>query len=98
MADSMWGVEKSWVNREPPDTIGSKPIYTETQLEAYLKRIKYKSSKSQDISLVQDVRQRIQSDALGTLTDLQRHHLAAISLGELRTALFTAPHHFVAPG
>lgn len=73
--------------------MGSKPIYTEAQLEAYLKRINYNRSNTQDISLVQDVRQRIQTDALGTLSELQRYHLAAIPWGN--SGLHYSQHHTI---
>lgn len=72
--------------------MGSGPIYTEAQLEAYLKRIKYNPS-TQDIPLLQDVRQRIQTDALDILSDLQRRHLSAIPWGN--SGLHYSQHHVI---
>jgi arylamine N-acetyltransferase len=70
----------------------SQPTYTEVQLEAYLKRIAYNPS-TQDASLVQDVRQRIQTDALATLSELQRRHLTAVPWGN--SGLHYSQHHTI---
>lgn len=70
----------------------SQPTYTEAQLEAYLQRVEYKPS-TQNASLVQDVHQRIQTDALGALADLQRRHLAAVPWGN--SGLHYSQHHTI---
>jgi arylamine N-acetyltransferase len=70
----------------------SQPTYTEAQLEAYLKRIAY-NPRTQDASLVQDVRQRIQTDALATLSELQRRHLTAVPWGN--SGLHYSQHHTI---
>ena len=57
-----------------------KATYTDEQLEAYLHRTEYPRT-NDTVTLLQDIRQKIQTDALGTLSDLQRRHLAAIPWG-----------------
>jgi arylamine N-acetyltransferase len=68
------------------------PIYTDRQVEAYLSRIAYTPATSGK-SLVEDARQRVQSDALGTLSELQRLHLAAIPWGN--SGLHYSQHHTI---
>jgi len=72
--------------------MASPLTYTEAQLEAYLERIRYNPSTHEN-SLVQDVRQRIQTDALGTLSDLQRQHLASVPWGN--SGLHYSQHHTI---
>ncbi|OOQ90554.1 putative N-acetyltransferase family protein [Penicillium brasilianum] len=71
----------------------NQPTYTDTQVEAYLKRIAYTPTASDANTLVEDVRQRVQSDALGTLSELQRRHLAAVPWGN--SALHYSQHHTI---
>ncbi|KAJ6008197.1 hypothetical protein N7540_012173 [Penicillium herquei] len=67
------------------------PIYTEAQLEKYLQRI---SHPSQNLSSsVEELRQKVQTDALGTLAELQRLHLAAIPWGN--SGLHYSSHHTI---
>ncbi|KAJ6090371.1 hypothetical protein N7486_009186 [Penicillium sp. IBT 16267x] len=53
----------------------SPPTYTDAQLEAYLKRIDYPNA------VLEEVREKIKTDGLATLSDLQRRHLCAIPWG-----------------
>ncbi|KAJ5662781.1 Arylamine N-acetyltransferase [Penicillium macrosclerotiorum] len=69
------------------------PTYTDSQVEAYLKRIRYVPSAKNSESLIQDVRQRIEADALGTLGNLQRRHLASIPWGN--SGLHYSQHHTI---
>ncbi|KAF3386272.1 hypothetical protein F1880_001602 [Penicillium rolfsii] len=70
-----------------------QPTYTDSQVEAYLRRIAYTPTATDASSLTDDTRQRVQRDALGTLTELQRHHLAAIPWGN--SGLHYSQHHTV---
>lgn len=69
-----------------------KLIYTDRQVETYLRRIAYTPAASGK-GLVEDARQRVQSDALGTLSELQRLHLAAIPWGN--SGLHYSQHHTI---
>ncbi|CAG8041450.1 unnamed protein product [Penicillium salamii] len=68
----------------------SKPTYTDQQLELYLERIGYSNSGDR----LQILRQSIQNDALGTLAELQRRHLAAIPWGN--SGMHYSQHHTIA--
>lgn len=65
-----------------------QPTYTDAQVEAYLSRIAYTPT-----AKVEDVRQRAQSDALSTLSELQRRHLAAVPWGN--SGLHYSQHHTI---
>ncbi|KAJ5703564.1 hypothetical protein N7493_011489 [Penicillium malachiteum] len=67
------------------------PIYTEAQLEKYLQRINHPSHNHG--SSLEEVREKIQTDALGTLAELQRLHLAAIPWGN--SGLHYSNHHTI---
>ncbi|CAG8040095.1 unnamed protein product [Penicillium salamii] len=68
----------------------SKPTYTDQQLELYLERIGYSNSDGR----LQILRQNIENDALGTLAELQRRHLAAIPWGN--SGMHYSQHHTIA--
>lgn len=68
------------------------PKYTDKQLETYLSRISYPSSEV-GASLVQSVRQNVTKNALGTLFELQRRHLASIPWGN--SGLHYSQHHTI---
>ncbi|KAJ5160860.1 uncharacterized protein N7482_007864 [Penicillium canariense] len=70
-----------------------QPTYTDTQLEIYLTRLAYVPAAKTGDSLVQDVRHRIETDAFGTLSELQRRHLAAIPWGN--SGLHYSQHHTI---
>ncbi|KAJ5172404.1 hypothetical protein N7492_004997 [Penicillium capsulatum] len=64
--------------------MGSLSTYTDAQLEAYLARIDYGDSVQDPGTTLQQLRQKVQAgglDPLAVLSDLQRHHLAAIPWG-----------------
>lgn len=77
----------------------SQSTYTPAQLEAYLARIGYipttTSTKKDRHSntLLADVHHRISTNALDTLSDLQRRHLAAIPWGN--SGLHYSQHHTI---
>lgn len=68
------------------------PKYTEEQLETYLERIGSPGNTA-ETTLLQDVRQKIEKDALGTLSELQRRHLTSIPWGN--SALHYSQHHTI---
>ncbi|GLI77685.1 hypothetical protein PoHVEF18_005978 [Penicillium ochrochloron] len=70
-----------------------QPTYPDIQVEAYLRRIAYTPAATDGRSLVEHLRQRVQSDPLGTLTELQRHHLATIPWGN--SGLHYSQHHTI---
>ncbi|KAJ5109001.1 hypothetical protein N7456_005676 [Penicillium angulare] len=69
-----------------------QPTYTEAQLEAYLQHIRY-SRINAGTTLLEDLNQKVQSDALGTLTELQRLHLCRIPWGN--SGLHYSHHHTI---
>lgn len=69
------------------------PTYTPAQLETYLERIGYVPTTKDKSSLLEDITHRIQRDALNTLCELQRRHLAAIPWGN--TGLHYSQHQTV---
>ncbi|KAL2852444.1 hypothetical protein BJY01DRAFT_232644 [Aspergillus pseudoustus] len=78
-------------------------IYTPDQLEAYLQRIRYADSASTDSETstgtgtgqprLQKLRQSIEQDALGALSELQRRHLGSIPWGN--SAIHYSQHHSI---
>lgn len=68
------------------------PKYTEEQLEVYLRRISYPGC-APGVTLAQDVGQKIAKNALETLSELQRRHLASIPWGN--SGLHYSQHHTI---
>ncbi|KAJ5949268.1 hypothetical protein N7454_000852 [Penicillium verhagenii] len=53
------------------------PLYSESQLEAYLQRIQYPATSE----TLEELGRKVQSDPLATLSELQRRHLCTIPWG-----------------
>lgn len=70
--------------------MGSPPIYTEAQLEAYLKRIDYPNTND---TVLKELREKVKIDGLATLSDLMRRHLCAIPWGN--SGLHYSQHHTI---
>ncbi|KAJ5884459.1 hypothetical protein N7504_012031 [Penicillium tannophilum] len=70
--------------------MGSPPTYTEAQLEAYLRRIGYPNAND---TVLKELREKVKTDGLATLSDLMRRHLCAIPWGN--SGLHYSQHHTI---
>ncbi|KAI2790557.1 hypothetical protein POX_d06077 [Penicillium oxalicum] len=68
-------------------------VYTDAQLEAYLRRIAYSPVDEAKTSLREDARVQAQRDPLKTLAELQKLHLATVPWGN--SGLHYSQHHTI---